>query len=109
MSTEQELKKSSSSLKEFQNLLDEDFKDRKLIENKVIKANHETKNWFVSFCSVFVLFSFLEINKTLSITSISFSQKYLRFFSGIGTFFSISGILFLILPFLILIQGNLQT
>ena len=38
MSTEQELKKSSSSLKEFQNLLDEDFKDRKLIENKVIKA-----------------------------------------------------------------------
>ena len=38
MSAKQELNKSSSSLKEFQNLLDQDFKDRKLIENKVIKA-----------------------------------------------------------------------
>ena len=38
MSTEQELKKSSSSLKEFQNLLDQDFKDRKVKEGEIINA-----------------------------------------------------------------------
>ena len=38
MATEQELKKSTSLHKEFQNLLDKDFKDRKLKENEIIKA-----------------------------------------------------------------------
>ena len=33
MATEQELKKTNPLLKEFQNLLEEDFKDRKLKEN----------------------------------------------------------------------------
>ncbi len=52
MSTEQELKKSSSSLKEFQNLLDQDFKDRKLKENEIIKATvtEITKNFIVVDC-----------------------------------------------------------
>ena len=51
MSTEQELKKSSSSLKEFQNLLDQDFKDRKLKENEIIKATvtEITKNFIIEF------------------------------------------------------------
>ena len=38
MATEQELKKANPLYKEFQNLLDEDFKDRKLKENEIIKA-----------------------------------------------------------------------
>ena len=38
MSTEQELKQSNSSQKEFKNLLDQDFKDRKLTENQIIKG-----------------------------------------------------------------------
>ena len=38
MATEQELKKDNPLYKEFQNLLDEDFKDRKLKENEIIKA-----------------------------------------------------------------------
>ena len=52
MSTEQELKKSSSSLKEFQNLLDQDFKDRKLKENEIVKATvtEITKNFIVVDC-----------------------------------------------------------
>ena len=36
MSSEQELKQSNPLLKEFQNLLDKDFKDRKLKENEII-------------------------------------------------------------------------
>ncbi len=52
MSTEQELKKTSSSLKEFQNLLDQDFKDRKLKENEIIKATvtEITKNFIIVDC-----------------------------------------------------------
>ncbi len=52
MSTEHELKKSNSSLKEFQNLLDQDFKDRKLRENEIIKATvtEITKNFIVVDC-----------------------------------------------------------
>ncbi len=38
MSSEQELNKTSAAHKEFQNLLEKDFKDRKLIANQVIKA-----------------------------------------------------------------------
>ena len=38
MKTEQELKNNSPLQKEFQNLLDQDFKDRKLKENEIIKA-----------------------------------------------------------------------
>ena len=49
MSTEQELKKISPSHKEFQNLLDKDFKDRKLKENEIIKATvtEITKNFVI--------------------------------------------------------------
>ena len=36
--TEQELKNNNPLHKEFQNLLDQDFKDRKLKENEIIKA-----------------------------------------------------------------------
>ena len=52
MSAEQELKKSSSSLKEFQNLLDKDFKDRKLKENEIVKATvtEITKNFIIVDC-----------------------------------------------------------
>ncbi len=52
MAIEQELKKSTSSQKEFQNLLDQDFKDRKLKENEVIKAivTEITKNFVVVDC-----------------------------------------------------------
>ena len=51
MSTEQELKKSSSQ-KEFQSLLDEDFKGRRLKENEIIKATvtEITKNFIVVDC-----------------------------------------------------------
>ena len=38
MASEQELKKQNPLHKEFQNLLDQDFKDRKLKENEIIKA-----------------------------------------------------------------------
>ena len=52
MATEQELKKSRSSHKEFQNLLDKDFKDRKLKENEIIKASvtEITKNFIIVDC-----------------------------------------------------------
>ena len=48
MATEQELKKENPLHKEFQNLLDEDFKDRKLKENQIIittTENPTTKGW----------------------------------------------------------------
>ena len=38
MATEQELKKSSTQHKEFSKLLEDDFKDRKLVENRIVKA-----------------------------------------------------------------------
>ena len=52
MSTEQELKDTNPSHKEFQNLLDQDFKDRKLKENEIIKAtvSEITKNFIVVDC-----------------------------------------------------------
>ncbi len=52
MSTEQELKKNNPLHKEFQNLLEEDFKGRKLKENQIIKANvtEITKNFIVVDC-----------------------------------------------------------
>ena len=37
MATEQELKKENPLHKEFQNLLDEDFKDRKLKKTRLLK------------------------------------------------------------------------
>ena len=52
MGSEQELKKVSSLHKEFQNLLDKDFKDRKLKENEIIKATitEITQNFVVVDC-----------------------------------------------------------
>ena len=52
MATEQELKKINPLHKEFQSLLDEDFKDRKLKENEIIKATvtEITKNFIVVDC-----------------------------------------------------------
>ena len=52
MASEQELKNSNPSHKEFQNLLDKDFKDRKLKENEIIKATvtEITKNFIVVDC-----------------------------------------------------------
>ena len=52
MSTEQELKETSAIHKEFQNLLEKDFKDRKLKENEIIKATvtEITKNFIVVDC-----------------------------------------------------------
>ena len=49
MASEQELKKQNPLHKEFQNLLDQDFKDRKLKENQIIKATvtEITKNFIV--------------------------------------------------------------
>ena len=49
MASEQELKKSNNLHKEFQNLLDQDFKDRKIKENEIIKATvtEVTKNFIV--------------------------------------------------------------
>ena len=38
MASEQELKNNNPLHKEFQNLLEKDFKDRKLKENEIIKA-----------------------------------------------------------------------
>ncbi len=52
MPTEHQLKQSSTAQKEFQNLLDQDFKDRKLKENEIIKATvtEITKNFIVVDC-----------------------------------------------------------
>jgi len=52
MAIEQELKKPNPLHKEFQSLLDEDFKDRKLKENEIIKAivTEITKNFIVVDC-----------------------------------------------------------
>jgi len=52
MATEQELKNSNPLHKEFQSLLDEDFKDRKLKENEIINATvtEITKNFIVVDC-----------------------------------------------------------
>ena len=52
MSTEQEIKNNNSLKKEFQNLLDQDFKDRKLKENEIIKATvtEITKSFIVVDC-----------------------------------------------------------
>jgi len=52
MSTEQEIKKTNPLQKEFQNLLDKDFKDRKLKENEIVKATvtEITKNFIVVDC-----------------------------------------------------------
>ena len=52
MASEQELKNNSPLQKEFQNLLEKDFKDRKLKENQIIKATvtEITKNFVVVDC-----------------------------------------------------------
>ena len=52
MAVETEIKKQSSSMKEFESLLNEDFKDRKLVENQIIKATvtEITKNFIVVDC-----------------------------------------------------------
>ena len=52
MGQEPELKNTNSLQKEFQNLLDKDFKDRKLKENEIIKATETeiTKNFIVVDC-----------------------------------------------------------
>jgi len=52
MAQEPELKNTSSLQKEFQNLLDKDFKDRKLKENEIIKATvtEITNNFVVVDC-----------------------------------------------------------
>ena len=52
MATEQELKNTNPLYKEFQNLLDKDFKDRKLKENEIIKATvtEIKKNFIVVDC-----------------------------------------------------------
>ena len=53
MKTEQSLKDTKSLQKEYQNLLDKDFKDRKLKENEIIKATvtEITKNFIVVDCT----------------------------------------------------------
>ena len=52
MATEQELKNTNPLHKEFQSLLEQDFKDRKLKENEIIKATvtEITKNFIVVDC-----------------------------------------------------------
>ena len=52
MPIEQESKNTNPQHKEFQNLLDKDFKDRKLKENEIIKATvtEITKNFIVVDC-----------------------------------------------------------
>ncbi len=52
MASEQELKKISPSQKEFQSLLDQDFKDRKLKENEIINSTvtEITKNFIIVDC-----------------------------------------------------------
>ena len=49
MAIEQEIKNNNTSLKEFQNLLDQDFKDRQVKENVIIKGvvTEITKNFIV--------------------------------------------------------------
>ena len=49
MAIEQETKIQNTALKEFQSLLDKDFKDRKLKENEIISATvtEITKNFIV--------------------------------------------------------------
>ena len=52
MAIEQQLNKTNPLHKEFQSLLEEDFKDRKLKENEIIKATvtEITKNFIVLDC-----------------------------------------------------------
>ncbi len=52
MVAEAEIKNQSSSMKEFESLLNEDFKDRKLKENEIIKAvvTEITKNFVIVDC-----------------------------------------------------------
>ena len=52
MAREQEIKNNNPLQKEFQNLLEKDFKDRKLKENEIIKATvtEITKNFIVVDC-----------------------------------------------------------
>ena len=52
MENKQEIKDSANLHKEFQNLLDQDFKDRKLKENEIIKATvtEISKNFVVVDC-----------------------------------------------------------
>ncbi len=52
MAVEAQTKNQSSSMKEFESLLNEDFKDRKLKENEIIKASvtEITKNFIVVDC-----------------------------------------------------------
>ena len=52
MVAEAEIKNQSSSMKEFESLLNEDFKDRKLKENEIIKAvvTEITKNFIIVDC-----------------------------------------------------------
>ena len=52
MAVEAQIKNRSSSMKEFESLLNEDFKDRKLQENQIIKATvtEITKNFVVVDC-----------------------------------------------------------
>ena len=54
MATEQELKNKNTSLKEFQSLLDQDFKDRQVRENVIIKGTvtEITKNFVVIDCKL---------------------------------------------------------
>ena len=85
MASEQELKKVNPQHKEFQNLLDKDFKDRKLKENEIIKATitEITKNFIVSTnhlyaFSILTLFGILAYNKN---SNIKFLFVYLIFIS----------------------------
>ena len=52
MAVETQIKNRSSSIKEFESLLNEDFKDRKLKENQIIQAtvSEITKNFVVVDC-----------------------------------------------------------
>ena len=52
MATEPNVKQAKSSYKEFQNLLDQDFKDRELKENQIIKGtvSEVTKNYIIVDC-----------------------------------------------------------
>ena len=52
MAVEAQTKNQSSSSKEFESLLNEDFKDRKLVENQIIKATvtEITKNFIIVDC-----------------------------------------------------------
>ena len=54
MAIEQELNTNNESLKEFQNLLDQDFKDRQVKENVIIKGTitEITKNFIVVDCKL---------------------------------------------------------